>query len=74
LIVEWTDGDAEQFCGLHGRDDVLEEQVAIHGLNPVELKGLVVGHDQRRVLRSQQVVADGVAYRKAGHQGCTWAP
>jgi hypothetical protein len=68
------DGDAEQLRDLHGRDDVLEQQVAIHGLNPGELEGLVVDHHHDGVLRGEQVVTDRVAEREAGHQGCTWAP
>ena len=26
------------------------------------------------VLRREQMIADQVAYREAGHQGCTWEP
>jgi hypothetical protein len=55
------------------RDDVLEQQIAVDRVDSAELPRLVVDHDQSRVLRRQQVIADGVAYRAADH-GCTHEP
>ena len=36
--------------------------------------GLVVDHREGRVVRRQQVIADWVTYRQAGHQGCACEP
>src|SRR5690242_10869979 len=68
------DWQTECLRRLDRRDDVLEQQATVHGLDTSELRGLVVDQEQGRILRGQQVVTDRVAYRQAGHQGCTCEP
>jgi hypothetical protein len=65
------DRHLERLRDLHGGDDVLEQQVTVHRVDPSELRRLVVDHRERRVLRRQQVIAERITYRQAGHQGCT---
>jgi hypothetical protein len=64
----------ERLRRLHGRDDVLQQEVTVNRLDGGELGRLIVDNDERSVLRRQQVVADRIAHRQAGHQGCTCDP
>jgi hypothetical protein len=53
---------------------VLEQKVLVDRMHAGELGRLVVDHRKGGVLRRQQVIADRVSDREAGHQGCTHEP
>jgi len=50
------DRDLEGFDGPDRRDGVLEQEVAIHRVDPGQLRGLVVDEQKRCVLRSDEMV------------------
>ena len=69
LIVEWTIGRSNAFAVFTVETMFCEQQVTIDRPDSRELGRLVVDHEQRRVLRRQQVVADRVAYRERWPSG-----
>jgi hypothetical protein len=67
LIVEWTIGMSNAFAVFTVETMFSSGRSRIHRPDSAELGRLVLDHHERRVLRRQEMVADRVAYREAGH-------
>src|SRR4029077_18399937 len=62
------DGHTKRLRRLYRRDDVLEQQLGIHGADYRELRRLIVDHDQRRILWGDQVIGKRVTFWIASHE------
>jgi hypothetical protein len=80
-----NDRQVESLCGLHSRDDVREQQVMVHRADACEVRRPVINHEQRSVLRREQVIPtasrrgrlairDASARRGRGRAGSTASP
>src|SRR5439155_20529310 len=62
-----NDRQPECLRDLSHRQHVLQQEAAVHRSNCCDLRGLIVDHDQRRILRRNEMIPARIASRSGGH-------